>query len=35
MMNNQDTVSWTTIISACTQAEDWTWALRLYYHMIV
>ncbi|XP_058068635.1 pentatricopeptide repeat-containing protein At5g52850, chloroplastic [Magnolia sinica] len=34
MMNNHDTVSWTTMISACTQAEDWTWALRLYYHMI-
>ncbi|XP_077222597.1 pentatricopeptide repeat (PPR) superfamily protein [Tasmannia lanceolata] len=33
-MNNKDTVSWTTMISACTKAEDWIRAWRLYSIMI-
>eukprot|EP00268_Persea_americana_P012599 TRINITY_DN15363_c1_g1_i1.p1 TRINITY_DN15363_c1_g1~~TRINITY_DN15363_c1_g1_i1.p1 ORF type:complete len:948 (-),score=150.05 TRINITY_DN15363_c1_g1_i1:9-2852(-) len=33
-MNDQDTMSWTTMISAFVEAEDWNGALRLYCYML-
>lgn len=33
-MNYHDAVSWTTIISAFVEAEDWNGALRLYCYML-